>query len=369
MAVTALIYGLTVPLLALVLNGQGVDSSLIGLNTAAQSLAVIAVAPIAPRWIGAIGPARAMIVGIGVSLFVFLLLPVFPNVYAWFPLRFIIGAAGAVQWIAGEAWVNQIAEDHRRGRVVGLYGAALSGGFALGPLILAQTGSEGWAPFLVSAAIFAVSATPLLLTASAAPTLEGQPSASLPKFLFLAPAAMLLNFAFAASDGALLTFLPIYGLHLGLNEQAALYLITLMGLGGMVFQLPVGWLADHMDRRLLVAGCVLAVLAGIAAMPFLVVEAPWNWLYIFLFGGALGVLYSLGVILLGERFRGADLAAATSVFTVMWGTGSIVGPAIGGAGMTLWGPHGLPVVVGIVFLLYLPFPLVSYLRQRRARVT
>ena len=59
-----------------------------------------------------------MVMGIGVSLVVFLLIPVFPNVYAWFPLRFIIGAAGALQKLADEVWVNQIAGERTRGRVV-----------------------------------------------------------------------------------------------------------------------------------------------------------------------------------------------------------------------------------------------------------
>ena len=119
-----------------------------------------------------------------------------------------------------------------------------------------------------------------------------------------------------------------------------------------------------MDRGVLVICCVLAVIAGVAVMPFVVTLVPWNWLYIFVFGGVLGVLYSLSVTLLGERFRGADLAAATSVFTVMWGLGSIIGPSVGGAGLALWSPHGLPAVVGLIFLLYLPFPLAGLLRRR-----
>ena len=36
------------------------------------------------------------------------------------------------------------------------------------------------------------------------------------------------------------------------------------------------------------------------------------------------------LVLLGERFRGADLAAATAVFSAMWGVGSIVGPPVAG---------------------------------------
>ena len=48
MAVVNLVYGITFPLLALVLDGQGVSKTLIGLNTIVQALAVIVIAPWAP---------------------------------------------------------------------------------------------------------------------------------------------------------------------------------------------------------------------------------------------------------------------------------------------------------------------------------
>ena len=40
-------------------------------------------------------------------------------------------------WIAGEVWLNHVAQDERRGRTVALYGMVAGGGFALGPLLLA----------------------------------------------------------------------------------------------------------------------------------------------------------------------------------------------------------------------------------------
>ena len=65
---------------------------------------------------------------------------------AWFGLRFMIGAAGSVLWVSGEAWINQVADDTTRGRVVALYSMAVAGGFALGPVVLSVTGSQGRFP-------------------------------------------------------------------------------------------------------------------------------------------------------------------------------------------------------------------------------
>ncbi len=364
MAVTSLIYGFSYPLLALVLERQGVDETMIGLNTAAQGFAVFAVAPIAARTISWLGPARLMLGSVALSLVFFLLLPAFPNVYAWFVIRFLLGAVNAFLWIAGEAWVNTIAEERNRGRVVGLYSMALAAGFTLGPIVLAQTGSEGWLPFLVSAAMIAASGAPLLLARSLGPPMKERSSVRLAMFLWLAPVAMLANFTAAAADSALITFLPLYSIDLGLTESLALYLITAMGLGGIACQVPIGWLADQTERRLLLAAGVAIVAVACVAMPYLTAVTPWNWVFMFCVGGILGGFYTLGLILLGEQFRGAELAGATAVFSSMWGIGSVVGLPLTGGIMDLLPPHGLPIALVVMFSVFLPFPIVDYLKRR-----
>ena len=354
------------PLLALVLEAQGVDKTLNGLSAGAQSVAIFAVAPFVSRLIAVFGVARLMIGTTLLSIVVFLLLPVFPNVYAWFPLRFLLGLFGAVGWIAGEVWINQIVKDRTRGRVIALYSAALAGGMAVGPFVLALTGVFGWAPYLIVAALSLISALPLLFAANISPSIEGQASIRLAFFVLLAPTALLLNAVFAASYMMIITFLPIYALNLGLDQTSSLYLLTVMAIGGLAMQLPIGWLADHMDRLLLVILSILLIIVGLFAMPHLIAVATWNMVFIFLFGGVVASLYALALILLGERFKGADLASATTVFGVMWGLGSIIGPPLGGHGMELWLPHGLPLMVGILYLAYLPFPVVEYLKRRGA---
>ena len=365
MAVTSLIYGFSYPLLALVLERQGVSETMIGLNTAAQGFAVFAVAPVASRTIGRLGPARLMLGSVALSLALFLLLPVFPNVYAWFLIRFLLGAANAFLWIAGEAWVNSIAEEKNRGRIVGLYSTALAAGFTLGPIVLAQTGSEGWLPFMVSAALIAVSAAPLALARSLGPPMREQSSVRLLMFLWMAPAAMLANFTAAEADSALITFLPLYSIDLGLTESLALYLITAMGVGGIACQVPIGWLADQVDRRLQLAASCVAVGLACLALPFLTALTPWNWVLMFCLGGLIGGFYTLGLVLLGEQFRGAELAGATAVFSSMWGIGSVVGLPVAGGIMDLLPPHGLPIALGLMVLAFLPFPIVEYFKRRK----
>ena len=128
MAATSLIYGLSVPLLSLILQERGIGGTLIGSQAAVQSLAILLISPLLPNYMSKIGPAILMLAAILVSLVAFLLLPFFPSMLAWFVLRFTIGAAGSVLWVCGEAWINQVAEDSTRGRVIAIYSMAVAAG-------------------------------------------------------------------------------------------------------------------------------------------------------------------------------------------------------------------------------------------------
>ena len=97
-----------------------------------------------------------MLVSILATVVLLALLRAFPNVWLWFPLRFALGMAASFLWIAGEAWVNHSATETHRGRIIAIFGIVVSAGFALGPLILSMTGTEGWAPFLVTIALLLV---------------------------------------------------------------------------------------------------------------------------------------------------------------------------------------------------------------------
>lgn len=365
MAVVSLMYGMSVPLLALALEQQGVGSAMIGINTAVQPLATLAIAPIAPRIIRTLGPAPTMIYATIGSAALFLLLGSFPNVWVWFPLRFLLGTFGCFLWIIGEAWVNQISTEEMRGRMVGLYVAAGAGGTALGPLVLSQIGSVGMAPFGAAALLVIVAGLPIMTATKIAPRLDGRASARLFAFLMLAPIAMLLNLVHGAAIEIFLAFLPIYGERIGIGANAGLHLQTAALLGGIALQVPIGWLADRMDRRLLLSLSVAFIIVAVAAMPALLPLGYWNIGFMFIYGGVFNFLYALGIILLGERFKGVDLIFAGTVFNVMWSMGGVAGPPLGGLGMQLWDPHGVIAVLALIWVLYLPVPVIGYLTRRK----
>ena len=155
MSVYGITLGMTSPLLSLILEARGTERTLIGLNAAMPALAMLVVSPALPRLVAGLGFRPFLFGCLAVELVSFLALPVFDHLYAWFPIRFVMGASAAGLFIVGETWVNQIAGEASRGRIMGLYVAVMSAGFGAGPLLLVLTGTEGWTPFLVGAAFIA----------------------------------------------------------------------------------------------------------------------------------------------------------------------------------------------------------------------
>jgi len=364
MAVVNLVYGISFPLLALVLDAQGVSKSLIGLSTIVQAAAVLAIAPFTPGLMTRFAPSRLMQTMTVALAVLFIVAGLYPNVWFWFPLRLIIGAATALLWISSEALINQLAVEQWRGRIISLYAAVGAAGFALGPLLLIFTGSEGMTPFMATSVMTLLAGVPLFLVAHRRMEIAQGSDQGIWRVFLLAPVIMLANVVYAAGVESIITFFPLYGMHLGMTKEFALGLITIMGAGGMIMALPLGWVADHVNRMGMLVFILILTMAGLLAMPFALLQEPWLvFAFAFAFGGVEGMIYTLGVILIGERFSGPQLAAATTAFTACWGAGTMLGPLLVGVGMDWLGNDSMVLIIFAIFAVYLPLPVIVWVRS------
>ena len=365
MGMVNLSMGIAFPLTALILARQGVEPAMIGLSTAAQAAPVFVISPFAARIMRRFGPADVMIFGLLLSSISFVLMALYPNLLAWFPLRFVLGSAATLLWATSEAWINSLAEDEKRGRVIGVYSAAAAAGFASGPMLLVLIGTDV-TPFYVGAALLFAAAA-IVATADRGRGYFGEAgtSSAMWKLVFVAPAALLANFFFAAAEDSLVTFFPLYAIRTGMSEGSSLALLTVAALGAIATQPLIGIAADKMNRLDLLTGLVVATLCGYVVLPFAMPAAIATGVTLFLVVGLANGIFTLAMVLVGERFRGAELAGASAFTTAMWGTGALVGAPLSGAAMQVWDPHGLIVAVVVIFLAYLPFPILARIRARK----
>jgi MFS family permease len=366
MAVVNLVYGITFPLLALVLDSQQVSKSLIGLSTIVQAVAVLVIAPFTPALMARFSPSRLMQVMTVVLAVLFIVTGLYQNIWIWFPLRFLIGAATALLWVASESLINNLAAERWRGRIIGVYASVGAAGFALGPLLLIATGSNGMLPFIATSGMILLAGLPLVFVLHQRLKITDESNQGVWKVFLLAPVIMLANVSYASVAESMITFFPLYGIHLGMTQEFALGLLTIMGAGSMILILPLGWVADHVNRMGMLVFIIVLTMVLLLAFPHALQMEPWLvFIFVFVFGGAEAMIYTLGVVLIGERFKGAQLAVATTAHTACWGVGTIIGPLFSGIGMDWFGNESLVLIIFAMFACYLPLPVASWLKSIR----
>jgi MFS family permease len=354
---------MSIPLLSLEMERGGLSGFTNGANTAVAGLATIIVAPRVPALVGRLGIAHTALVAIAAAAAILLAFAAAPF-WVWFPLRFAFGAAVGTLFIVSEFWIVSLAPLNRRGLVMGVYATVLALGFAAGPSLLVLTGTVGLVPYLAGASIFTAGALPFLLARPA--RLAASPEAGAGALLAairVAPAATLAALLFGAVETAGFSLLPIYGVRLGFSGDVAAMLITALALGNVASQVAIGSIADRFGSgRLLMPIAVLGAV-GALLIPLAFRAETGLLILLFLWGGIVGGLYTVGLTQLASRFPPEQLVGANAAFVMLYSIGSVAGPAIVGAAMDRLPPHGFAWSVALLFLLYLLF--VTLLRRHR----
>lgn len=333
------------PLMSLVLERAGTAPDLIGLNAAAFGLAIFMIAPWLPGFINRLGAVPSILAGQVVCILCLLLLPLRVDLVLWTGLRFVLGLGTVLSWVASESSINALADDASRARILAGYATLFCVGYALGPALIVLTGSEGHLPFLLAAALLAVGMLPLAFARGVDQALAERGSSNLLTIWRLAPLALGAILVFGLIETSAFALLPIYGLALGYEEAGAAFLLTLLIAGNILFQLPIGWLADRVRRDRVLIGCAVVSALGVLVWPAALDTPVLGWPLLVVTGGVLGAMYMLSMALLGQRFRGTDLAVANTAFVLMYQLGAMAGPALGGVAMRGLGPHGLPLLL------------------------
>ena len=352
---TSMIFGLTyslsAALIALDLAERGAEKSVIGLNAAMHALGVLVIAFLLPRLVPRIGPRHMTLAALVLASVVLALFPVMPGVWLWFPLRFLLGAASEALFVLSETWVNQLSDESTRARSMATYIAALSVGFALGPLILSAIGTEGASPYLLGAGL-SLATTLLIVSPKVQAPIYSEVSPGNPlRYLWVAPVAIAAEGLNAGIETAGLSLLPLYAIGAGWTEAQATRLISCLMFGAILLQLPIGWLGDRMDRRWLATILGYIATGGALFWP-LVLNHPWiAYPVLFLWGGVFVGIYTLMMAVVGSRFQGVDLVGIYAVMGLVWGVGALLGPALAGISMDLL-PHGLPIFAALATLAF-----------------
>ncbi len=378
MAVVSITSSLNWPILSEALRNQGYSESMIGINAAAQFAGIILVALAAPRVIPALGFFKAIVLGLIVLAITLIALPTFRSFETWLVIRFLLGMGNSLLFTTGDTWMNLIVNDRVRGRWMGIYVTVGMAGWAVGPVLGAYLDPDTYWPFVWGLLAIVVAAGLLLPTRRLDVRLrvsEQGVALGLVAVFLAAPTVLLASAMFGVVEGAMQSFAHLYTMDvLGVQFRQTGYAVIWVGaVAAIFFQYPIGWLADAVNRNWLLIACVLAMMISIFLFPLLVEggrDAWWKpqslalWTVVSIWGGSMGGIFTVGITLLGERFRDVELVSANAVFSVLFGVGGLLGPFLAGTAMSAIGPAGFPLSLLVAVVAYALFALYRQFTRR-----
>lgn len=262
--------------------------------------------------------------------------------WLWAAMRLAMGFCLAGLFLTAEGWLNAVTPGNQRGRVLSLYLIGTKAANIAGQMLLAagQLVTSGW--FVLAGGVFAFSLIPVALTRAPQPPLPAVERMRLRTLAGLAPAAVAGTLVAGLVNGAVLGLVPLYGTRLGLPIAVTVTLLSLMQLGSLVLQWPLGWLSDRTDRRWVIAGCAGTVALLSLLLPLADTAASWQLFPLFfLWGGFALSFYGLCVAHAADYAEPEQMVAVSGSALFAWASGSALGPLLAAPLIDLFGPHAL----------------------------
>lgn len=329
----------------LLLVGSGLFNTYVGLRLSAASVSEIWVGGIiAAYYLGLVFGARVghkLIIRVGhirayaanaalvtVTVLIQALIDFLP---LWIALRFVAGIAMVTQFIVLESWLNEQTENHLRGRVFAFYMVFSSMGTVLGQLSVGMFPALDMAPLMFVALCSSACLIPVAVTRRVHPAVQVPVPIHYRYYVSRVPLSMTVLFMTGMMSGAFYGLAPVYGVEQGMNARQVAVFVAAAVASGLVFQWPMGWLADRISRVGLIR--FNAVLLAAFTLPL------WGWwpmpywlLVVFssLFGIILFTLYPVAAAFANDNVDPERRVGLSAILYMVYGLGACVGPLIVG---------------------------------------
>ncbi|GAB4396934.1 MAG: MFS transporter [Rhodoferax sp.] len=357
------------PLMLLRLKEAQISTTVAGLFAATTWLGILIVTPFASSITHRLGRRPTLWLATGTPLLAALGFFTTKALALWFALELMAGVAGGLRWVLAETFIAEFAPPHQIGRFVGLYATLVGATFVMGPALLAWVGAGSAVAQWLVLGLLAIG----LAWTSFIPELPPHPGAQharlgprgLWQALHAQPVIMLAGFVGGFFELGLASVLPLYGLTLGLDANAAAALVAVSGLGGTLLAIPAGLMADRMaspalGRRVLMRAFTLAIVLVSLISPWAPGWSTLAWPMVFVWGAAGGALYTLAMTDIGATHKAMALVNSTAVLVLTYTLGGLVASGLCGALIDASVGSGFPALLLAVSSL----ALVALARQR-----
>ncbi len=365
----------------LLMLGNGVQGTLLGIRGGIEGISTFHMSivmatyfvgflfgsQLAPIMIRRVGHVRVFAALGSLISAVLVLYAVAPYWQAWTLMRVVIGFSFSGVYITAESWLNDASTNETRGQALSLYMIVQMIGIIAAQGLLNLGDPAGYILFIIPSVLVSIAFTPILLSASQAPAFALTKRLSFKRLFRASPLGCVGMFLLGGVFSAQFGMASVWGSAVGMSVREISIFVAAIYVGGLVFQYPIGWASDRIDRRQLI---LWLALVGAVAMAAAVLFEPGFHALLFiamLSGGTSNPLYSLLVAYTNDYLDNSDMASASGGLIFINGLGAISGPLITGWMMTRYGASMFFGFMGILLALLAAYALWRMTRRRVVR--
>ncbi|MFY9212519.1 MAG: MFS transporter [Aestuariivita sp.] len=351
--------------MGLLMIGNGMQGTLLGIRGEIEAFSTFEMSVIvsayfvgflggsrmAPGMIRRVGHVRVFAALASMISAVMILYPTLADPIVWTLGRVLIGFCFSAVYVTAESWLNNAATNETRGQALSLYMIVQTAGIVLAQGLLLTADPSGYVLFVIPSILVSIAITPILLSISPTPAFDTTKPMSLKELFHFSPLGCVGMFLLGGVFSVQFGMSSVYGTQAGMSVAQISTFVSVIFVGAIFTQYPIGWISDRMDRRKLIV-----IVCGIGATGALIGalfgnDFPMLLLAAFLMGATTNPLYSLLIAHTNDFLDYEDMAAASGGLVFLNGLGAITGPLITGWAMGVFGPSGFWIFAGSLIAL------------------
>ena len=294
---------------------------------------------------------------------------VYDSPLVWIIMRSSTGFCFAGLYVVAESWLNGLASNTFRGRLLAMYNVVTIGAYGAGQLLVFNFDARTLTGFAFAAVVSSLAVIPVVMSEQAAtPNVDNHTHITMRELAKIVPTGAGTILLVGLAHGGMLGMAVIYATREGLSVGRVGILIAAINLGGMALTWPISSASDDLDRRII---GVLSTLAVIVLGLVMLTQTPSSWFttaLLFAIGGFSFPLYAVGGAYTNDWVSQEQMGAAASQLVTLYGFGAMIGPLVAAPFLDIIGTQGFAWSIISLHALILLF-LIYRIRAWHAPVT
>ncbi len=279
------------------------------------------------------------------------------NEWLWALMRILMGFSVASTAIVSDGWLSERATSDTRARILATNQIVILLAMFLGSFLINLADVTDATLYILAGVLLCSGVVPIAMTSASAPDIEDAPAMPMLKLIKTSPVGVTAVLVCGFMLGSLLSMLAVYGKAKGITGFNLSLLVGSAVIGGVILQLPIGYLADRYDRRKVMLSIVFLSILSTLLIPYFI-DLDFFYLalaLVSLSSGIVSSLYPLGIAETFDRLQQNEMSGAIGAMMITYASGGIIGPYTVGIVMETIGLNAYFTFMAIVQLLFALF--------------